>query len=199
MSQQGVLMGDGGENPAGNDAMSTSGDSVNQNMPPPPLGGEDVGGSLAPQDNVLPGGSTFGSVPLLEAGSQAEEQEETGLVPFEQVARGAICFGPIDLSPSFEPTQQPVGSQMGGSGGTAASASVAAAASVLTHTALNAAQQSAIAGQQAQHASRQSAIAGQQAQHASEQSAAAGQHAQEAYNVGASALRQTTALRDETS
>ena len=153
MSTRGAMNGEGAGNAAGNDAMSTSGDSVNQNMPPPPLGGEDVGGSLAPQDNVLPGGSTFGSVPLLEAGPQAEGQEETSLVPFEQVARGAICFGPIDLSPSFEPTQQPVGSQMGGSGGTAASASVAAAASVLTHTALNAAQQSAIAGQQAQQAS----------------------------------------------
>ena len=68
MSQQGVLMGDGGGNPAGNDAMSTSGESVNQNIPPPPPGGEDVGGSLAPQDNVLPGVNTYGSgsAPVLQ-------------------------------------------------------------------------------------------------------------------------------------
>ena len=54
MSQQGMLMGDGAGNPGGNDAMSTSGESVNQNMPPPPPGGEDVGGSLSPQESGLP-------------------------------------------------------------------------------------------------------------------------------------------------
>ena len=66
-----------------------------------------------------------------------------------------------------------------------ASATMAAAASVVTQAAMNAAQQSVIAGQQAHHATQQSAVAGQQAQHA--------------YNVGASALQQTHALRDETS
>ena len=74
---------------------------------------------------------------------------------------------------------------MAGSIGTAASASAAAAAAVVTQTAMNAAQQSVIAGQQAQHATQQSAVAGQQAQHA--------------YNVGAFALQETHTLRDETS
>ena len=200
MSQQVVMIVADGGNPAGNDAMSTSGDSVNQNIPPPPLGGEDVGGSLSPQDHVLPGGSTYGNVPLLEPMPQGEAEDERSLVPFEEAARGCICFGPIDLSPTDDVQRGGLGGiAQSASRGLSTSASVAAAASVLTQTALNAAQQSAFAGQQAQHASQQSAIAGQQAQHASQQSAAAGQQAQEAYNVGASALQQTNALRDETS
>ena len=79
MSRQGVLMGDGAGNPMGNDAMSTSGESVNQNIPSPPPGGEDVGGSLAPQENVLPGVSTYGSgstVPNMGT------QLSTSLVPY---------------------------------------------------------------------------------------------------------------------
>ena len=63
MSQHGALMGDGVGNAAGNDAMSMSSDSVNQQIPPPPLGGEDAGGSLALQDNVLPVVNTYGSAP----------------------------------------------------------------------------------------------------------------------------------------
>ena len=61
----------------------------------------------------------------------------------------------------------------------------AAAASTLTQAAINVAHQSALAGHQAQHANQQSEAAGQQAQ--------------QAFNVGASALHQTQALRDETS
>ena len=79
MSQQGVLMGDGARNPMGNDAMSTSRESVNQNIPPPLPGGEDVGGSLAPQENVLPGVSTYGSGSVL---SNVEAQLSTSLVPY---------------------------------------------------------------------------------------------------------------------
>ena len=79
MSQQGVLMGDGAGNPAGNDAMSTSGESVNQNIPPPPPGSEDVGGSLAPQDNVLLGVSTYGSG---SAVPNVGTQLSTSLVPY---------------------------------------------------------------------------------------------------------------------
>ena len=70
MSQQGVLMGDGAGNPTGNDAMSTSGDSVNQNVPLQPPG-EAIGGSLAPQDNVLPGVGTYDSAPtMVNVGAQ---------------------------------------------------------------------------------------------------------------------------------
>ena len=66
-----------------------------------------------------------------------------------------------------------------------ASASMVAAASVVTQAALNVAHQSALAGHQAQHANQQSEATGQQAQ--------------QAFHVGASALHQTQALRDETS
>ena len=47
-------MGVDAGNLGGNDAMSTSGESVNQNILPPPPGGEDVGGSLSPQESGLP-------------------------------------------------------------------------------------------------------------------------------------------------
>ena len=180
MSQQGVLMGDGAGNPVGNDAMSTSGESVNQNIPPPPPGGEDVGGSLAPQENVLPGVSAYASGNVL---SNDEASLNTSLVPYggADPSGGVLSIG---LSESLRAVGPP-SRQMGDSFGTAASALAAAAASVLTQTAMSAAQQSAIAGQQAQQASQQSAAAGQQAQ--------------QAFNVGASALQQTHALRDETS
>ena len=161
MCQQGVLMGDGAGNPAGNDAMSTSGESVNHNILPPPPGGEDVGGSLAPQDNVLPGVSTYssgGTVPNMEA------QLSTSLVPYE----GADQAGGMPMlersSGGLAETLRSLGPSslhMGGSIGTPASASAAAAASVLTQTAMTAAQQSAIAGQQAQQATHQSAAVGQ--------------------------------------
>ena len=193
MSQQGVLMGDGAGNPMGNDAMSTSGESVNQNIPPPPPGGEDVGGSLAPQDNVLPGVSAYGSgsVLPLEPMPNAAAQSGTSLVPYgvidisEVSMMGSVGDGLMEPLQSSGPTRQSFGSPMDRSAGTAASASAAAAATVLTQTAMTAAQQSAIAGQQAHHASQQSAAAGQQAQ--------------QALHVGASALQQTHALRDETS
>ena len=190
MSQQGVLMGDGAGNPGGNDAMSTSGESVNQNIPPPPPGGEDVGGSLAPQDNVLPGVSAYGSGSV-EPMPNAAAQSGTSLVPYgvidisEVAMMGSVGDGLREPLQSSGPTRQSFGSPMDSSAGTVASASAAAAATVLTQTAMNAAQQSAIAGQQAQHASQQSAAAGQQAQ--------------QALHVGASALQQTHALRDETS
>ena len=161
MSQQGVVMGDGVGNPAGNDAMSTSGESVNQNIPPPPPDGEDVGGSLVPQENVLPGVSTYGSGSVL---SNVEVQLSTSLVRYG----GADQSGGVSaMDSASQPLSErlralgPPSRQIGDSFGTAASASAAAAASVLTQTAMNAAQQSAIAGQQAQHASQQSAAAGQ--------------------------------------
>ena len=107
MSQQGVLMGDGVRNPAGNEAISTSGESANQNIPPPPPGGEDVGGSLAPQDNVLPGVSIYGSdgVPILESMRDVGAQSGTSLVPYgEASAVGSASDGLIDPSQSFGPT-----------------------------------------------------------------------------------------------
>ena len=94
---------------------------------------------------------------------------------------GNASVGGYDPGQSFGSYQQMQGSHMAGSIGTAASASAAAAATVVTQTAMNAAQQSVIAGQQAQHATQQSVVAGQQAQHA--------------YNVGASALQQTHTMR----
>ena len=68
---------------------------------------------------------------------------------------------------------------------TAASASTIAAATVVTQTAINVAQQSVIAGHQVQHATQKSVVAGQQAQHT--------------YGASASALQQAHALHDETS
>ena len=177
-------MGDGTGNAAGNDAMSTSGESVNQNVQRPPPG-EDVGGSLAPQDNVLPGVRTYGSAPPLEPMQHVGANPGTSLVPSDVIdlTRNASVGG-YDPGQSFGSYQQTQGSHMAGSIGTAASASAAAAATVVTQIAMNAAQQSVIAGQQAQHATQQSAVAGQQAQHA--------------YNVGASALQQMHTLHDET-
>ena len=175
-------MGDGAGNPTGNDAMSTSGDSVNQNVPLQPPG-EAIGGSLAPQDNVLPGVGTYDSAPtIVNVGAQ---QSVSGVPSGSMEVIGSAQVGGYDPSQSFGSYQQTQGSYVDGSSGTAAaSATMAAAASVVTQTTMNAAQQSVIAGQQAHHATQQSAVAGQQAQHA--------------YNVGASALQQTHALRDET-
>ena len=183
MSQHGARMGDGAGNAAGNDAMSTSGDSVNQNVPrQPPV--EDIGGSLAPQDNVLPGVSTYGGASLNEPVLNLSANPGTSLVPTEVIDR-TTSVGGYDPAQSFGSYQQTQELHGAASLGTAASASAAAAATVVTQTAINAAQQSAIAGQQAQHATQQSAVAGQQAQ--------------QAYNASASALQQTHALRDETS
>ena len=183
MSTHGAMMGDGAGNAVGNDAMSTDGDSVNQNVPrQPPM--EDVGGSLAPQDNVLPGVSTYDGSPSLEPMLDSGAQPGTSLVPAEVIEMTASVGG-YDPAPSFGSYQHTQGVHTAGSVGTAASASVAAAATVVTQTAITAAQQSVIAGQQAQHATQQSAAAGQQAQ--------------QAFNVGASAWQHTQTLRNETS
>ena len=105
MSQHSVLMGDGAGNTAGNDAMSTPGDSVNQQIPPPPLGGEDAGGSLAPQDNVLLGVNTYSSAPPQESMPNIGAQTGTSGVP-----TGVIdsTGGVIDVNPSvggYNPAQ----------------------------------------------------------------------------------------------
>ena len=57
MSQQGVLMGDNAGNPGREDAMSTSGESVNQHLARQPSG-EGIGGVLVPQESGLPGANT---------------------------------------------------------------------------------------------------------------------------------------------
>ena len=150
MSTHGAMHGEGAGNAGGNDAMSTSGDSVNQNVPRQPTL-EDVGGSLAPQDNVLPGVSTYGSGLMGAPDLQLSGNPGTSLVPYEPMEQAASVDG-YDPGQSFGSYQQAQESMGGGSVGTAASASVAAAASVLTHAAMSAAQQSAIAGQQAQQA-----------------------------------------------
>ena len=184
MSQQGMMMGDGVGNPGGNDAMSTSGESVNQNIPPPPPGGEDVGGSLSPQESGLP-------VPSNQWLVMAVDGQPVG----DNVPDNRALVGPVTGPPVADSGYQPPAGALGEPLMTQAmvpvrgpdpSASMAAAvASTLTQAAMTAAQQSAIAGQQAQQATQQSAAAGQQAQ--------------QALNVGASALQQTNALRDETS
>ena len=53
MSQQGMLMGDGAGNPVGNDAMSTSRESVNQHLARQPSG-EGLGVGIVPQDQGPP-------------------------------------------------------------------------------------------------------------------------------------------------
>ena len=52
MSQQGVMMGEDGRTPGREDAMSTSGESVNHPLAGQPMG-EGLGGGLAPQDQGL--------------------------------------------------------------------------------------------------------------------------------------------------
>ena len=105
MSQHGALMGDGAGNATGNDAMSTSGDSVNQQIPPPLLGGEDAGGSLAPQDNVLLGVNTYGSASPQESMPNIGAHTRTSGVPTGVID---LTGGVIDVNPSvggYDPMQ----------------------------------------------------------------------------------------------
>ena len=138
-------MGDGAGNPTGNDAMSTSGDSVNQNVPLQPPG-EAIGGSLAPQDNVLPAVGTYDSAPtMVNVGAQ---HNVNGAPSGSMEVIGSAQVGGYDPSQSFGSYQQTQGSYVDGSSGmAAASATMAAAASVVMQTAMNVAQQSVIAGQ----------------------------------------------------
>ena len=180
-----MLMGDGAGHPGGNDAMSTSGESVNQNIPPPPPGGEDVGGSLSPQESGLPVPSNQWLVMAVDGQPVGDNVPDSRALvgpvtgprvvdsDYQQLSAGAL--GEPMMSSATVPVRGPDPSV----------SMAAAAASTLTQAAMTAAQQSAIAGQQAQQATQQSAAAGQQAQ--------------QAFNVGASALQQTNALRDETS
>ena len=91
MSTHGAMRGDSAGNAVGNDAMSTSGDSVNQVPQQPPI--EDISGSLAPQENVLPGLSTYGSAPLLGPVLSLGVNPDTQLVPSGTIDRTASIGG----------------------------------------------------------------------------------------------------------
>ena len=96
------MRGDGAGNVAGNDAMSTSGDSVNQVPQQPPI--EDISGSWAPQENVLPGLSTYGSAPLLVLVLSLGVNPDTQLVPSGMIDRTA-SIGGYDPVQSFRSYQ----------------------------------------------------------------------------------------------
>ena len=175
MSQQGILIGDDARIRGQEDAMSMSGESVNQHLERHPSG-EGLGGGLLPQESGHPSGSNQWLV--VAEGVFPPGQSMDDMVPGNRALVGPMQTGvmregqgPLNMDP--------------GRGQDPSASMAAAAASTLTQAAINAAHQSALAGHQAQHASQQSEAAGQQAQ--------------QAFNVGASALHQTQALRDETS
>ena len=175
MSQQGVLIGDDARIRRQEGAMSMSGESANQHLERHPSG-EGLDRGLVPQESGLPSGSNQWLV-------VAEGILPTGRSMADMVPDNRALVGPMQPGVMME-GQGPLDVDPGR--GQDPSASMAAAAvSTLTQAAINTAHQSALAGHQAQHASQQSEAAGQQAQ--------------QAFSVGASALHQTQALRDETS
>ena len=179
MSQQGALILGDERNAGREDAMSTSGESVNQHLARHPSG-EGLGGGLLPQDQGLPVASNQWLV-------WHKSPQITDSVPDQRALVGpmvADCEIAQNLG-SLGGLQGPPLADSGRVQDPLASSSMAAAASAVTQAALSAAHQSALAGHQAQHASQQSEAAGQQAQ--------------QAIQVGASALHHTQALRDETS
>ena len=182
MSQQGAMMGDDPRHPGQEDAMSMSGESVNQHLAGQPLG-EGSGGGLEPQDQGLPVAShqwlVVSTGSPRAADSVPDDRALVGPVLGPRAADSEMAQDPRYMAGLQGP---PVADPRRGQD---PSSSMAAAASAVTQAALSAAQQSALAGHQAQHASQQSEAAGHQAQ--------------QAMHVGASALHHTQALRDETS
>ena len=97
-------MGDGAGNPTSNNAMSTSGDSVNQNVPLQPPG-EAIGGSLAPQDNVLPGVGTYDGAPSMV--NVSAQQSISGVPSGSMEVIGSAQVGGYDPSQSLGHISRP--------------------------------------------------------------------------------------------
>ena len=131
-------MGDNTGNPGREDAMSTSGESVNQHLARHPSG-EGIGGGLVPQESGLPASNTQWLV-VAEGPRVADSVPDnralvgplegplvvgSGLQQDPRYMAGSYCL-PVADSGRVQ------GSFIGGSVGTQAAASVAATASAVT-------------------------------------------------------------------